>query len=145
MAMLGKIRRMLCRDNLSLSEISRRTSVPRNTLKKWLRAPGDAEPKYRRQPSDKLVAPFAAQLKRRSKLTPVVPKPTGAPRTSYGWKSRFRHWAEPSRSCHWHPASPNSVRTTTSVMAQPPYLPRSTLLPAKSSVSCIGGIAAVSS
>jgi transposase len=62
MAMLGKIRRMFYRDKLPISEISRRTSVSRNTIKKWLRASGSVEPKYRRQHTEKKVARFAARL-----------------------------------------------------------------------------------
>ena len=62
MAMLGKIRRMFYRDNLSLSEISRRTSISRNTIKKWLRAPGSVEPKYQRQHTERKLAPFLARL-----------------------------------------------------------------------------------
>ena len=38
MVMLGMIRRMFYRDGLSRSEISRRTGLSRNTIKKWLRA-----------------------------------------------------------------------------------------------------------
>ena len=49
MAMLGKIRRLYYRDGLSINEIRRRTSVSRNTIKKWLKGPGSAEPKYRRR------------------------------------------------------------------------------------------------
>lgn len=48
MALIGKIRRMFFRDKLSLNEIARRTSLARNTIKKWLRAPKSMEPKYRR-------------------------------------------------------------------------------------------------
>lgn len=62
MAMLGKIRRMFYRDNLSLSDISRRTSISRNTIKKWLRAPGSVEPKYQRQHTERKLAPFLARL-----------------------------------------------------------------------------------
>ncbi len=62
MAMLGKIRRMFYRDNLSLSEISRRTSISRNTIKKWLRAPGSVEPKYQRQHTERKLGPFLARL-----------------------------------------------------------------------------------
>jgi len=62
MAMLGKIRRMFYRDKLSLSEIARRTSVSRNTIKKWLHAPGGTEPKYQRKPVEKVVTAFAARL-----------------------------------------------------------------------------------
>ncbi len=64
MAMLGKIRRMFHRDKLSVSEIARRTSISRNTIKKWLRAPGAAEPKYERQSTGKIVAPFEAKLRK---------------------------------------------------------------------------------
>jgi transposase-like protein len=35
MATFGKVRRMSFRDGLSLSAISRRTSLSRNTVKKW--------------------------------------------------------------------------------------------------------------
>jgi transposase len=38
MEMLGKVRRMYYRDGLSRSEISRRTGLSRNTVKKWLKA-----------------------------------------------------------------------------------------------------------
>lgn len=43
MATLGKIRRMYFRDGLSLSEISRRTSLSRNTIRSWLRKPQGSE------------------------------------------------------------------------------------------------------
>ncbi len=42
-ATLGKIRRMYFRDGLSLSEISRRTSLSRNTIRSWLRKPQGSE------------------------------------------------------------------------------------------------------
>ena len=48
MAMIGKIRRLHFRDGLTISEIARRTSLARNTVKKWLRAKPGVEPKYRR-------------------------------------------------------------------------------------------------
>ena len=48
MDMIGKVRRMKLRDQLSLSEIARRTGLARNTVKKWLKAPGDVVPKYER-------------------------------------------------------------------------------------------------
>lgn len=64
MAMLGKIRRMYYRDKLPISEIARRTSLSRNTIKKWLRSPDGTEPKYRRQSGDTKLAPYAAQLQK---------------------------------------------------------------------------------
>ena len=38
MDMLGKIRRMFLRDKLSLHEITKRTGLSRNTVRRWLRA-----------------------------------------------------------------------------------------------------------
>jgi transposase len=64
MVMLGKIRKMYYRDGVSLSEISRRTSLSRNTVKKWLRTPEGVEPKYRRNPVSKLLTPFVEKLTR---------------------------------------------------------------------------------
>jgi hypothetical protein len=40
MDMIGKVRRMKLRDQLSDGEICRRTGLARNTVKKWLKAPG---------------------------------------------------------------------------------------------------------
>ncbi len=62
MAMMGKIRRMYFRDKLSVSEIARRTSLARNTIKKWLRAPRGVEPRYRRGAKPGKLTPFQAQL-----------------------------------------------------------------------------------
>lgn len=39
MAMYAKVRRMRLRDGLSISEIARRTSLSRNTIKEWPRRP----------------------------------------------------------------------------------------------------------
>jgi transposase len=49
MEMIGKVRRMKLREQLSNSEIAKRTGLSRNTVKKWLKAPGDQAPKYKRQ------------------------------------------------------------------------------------------------
>jgi transposase len=62
MALMGKIRRLYFRDRLSINEIARRTSLSRNTIKKWLRARGDAAPKYRRREVLSKLTPFAATL-----------------------------------------------------------------------------------
>ena len=48
MDMIGKVRRMKLRDQLSLSEIAKRTGLSRNTVKKWLKAPSEAVPRYER-------------------------------------------------------------------------------------------------
>jgi transposase len=48
MAMMGKVRRLRYRHQKSVREISRITSLSRNTVRKWLKAPVLGEPKYRR-------------------------------------------------------------------------------------------------
>jgi transcriptional regulator with XRE-family HTH domain len=49
MEMIGKIRRMFFRDKMSLHEIAKRTSLSRNTIRKWLRNTGEVtQPTYRR-------------------------------------------------------------------------------------------------
>jgi transposase len=60
MVMYAKIRRMFFREHLTISEIQRRTSLSRNTIKKWLKEPTGAEPKYQR-------------VKARGKLTAYEP------------------------------------------------------------------------
>jgi transposase len=46
MAMIGKVRRMYHRQKKSVREISRITSLSRNTIHKWLHGPLEGEPKY---------------------------------------------------------------------------------------------------
>jgi transposase len=48
MAMIGKVRRMFFREGKSVREIVRLTSLSRNTVRKWLKAPLEGEPRYRR-------------------------------------------------------------------------------------------------
>ncbi|WP_306553603.1 helix-turn-helix domain-containing protein [Acidovorax sp.] len=48
MDMIGKVRRLKLRAQLSLREIAKRTGLARNTVKKWLKAPGEVVPKYER-------------------------------------------------------------------------------------------------
>lgn len=62
MVMYAKIRRMFFREHLSISEIARRTTLTRNTIKKWLKAPDGSEPKYRRPPKPTKLAPFEPKL-----------------------------------------------------------------------------------
>ncbi len=62
MEMLGKVRRMYYRDGLSRSEISRRTGLSRNTVKKWLRAPEGASAAYRRESTPGKLGPYQATL-----------------------------------------------------------------------------------
>jgi transposase len=62
MALMGKIRSMHFRDGKTISEIARLTSLSRNTIKKWLRAPQGAQPKYRRREMPSKLSPFAEAL-----------------------------------------------------------------------------------
>ena len=57
MAMIGKVKRMHIREKKSVREIVRLTSLSRNTVRKWLKAPVLEEPKYRRsEAAGKLTA-----------------------------------------------------------------------------------------
>lgn len=63
MILFSKIRRMYFRDKLSINEIARRTSLSRNTVKKWLRMPSGTDPVYKRRPQPTKLTPFEHQLK----------------------------------------------------------------------------------
>lgn len=62
MILYAKIRRMYFRDNLSINEIARRTSLSRNTVKKWIKMPNGTEPMYRRNAMPTKLTPFEEQL-----------------------------------------------------------------------------------
>ena len=62
MVIYAKIRRMFFREHCSISEISRRTSLTRNTIKKWLKSPDGTEPKYLRLKSEGKLTAFEPQL-----------------------------------------------------------------------------------
>ena len=62
MDMLGKVRRMKMRDNLSISEIAKRTGLARNTVRGWLRAPGEVIPKYERRSDPRKITEYEAVL-----------------------------------------------------------------------------------
>jgi transposase len=66
--MYAKIRRMHFREGLTISEIQRRTSLSRNTIKKWLREPEGTEPKYQRSESPSKIAPYVDWLIRAVEL-----------------------------------------------------------------------------
>jgi transposase len=53
---------MYYRDKLGLSGIARRTSLSRNTVKKWLKSPEGTEPKYRRCPREGKLAGYREWL-----------------------------------------------------------------------------------
>ena len=62
MDMLGRVRRMKMRDKLSISEIAKRTGLARNTVRGWLRAPGDVIPKYQRRLDPRKLTAYEASL-----------------------------------------------------------------------------------
>ena len=62
MVMYAKIRRMYYREHLSINEIQRRTSLSRNTIKKWLKAPSDSAVKYQRAKRPGKLTPFESRL-----------------------------------------------------------------------------------
>ena len=80
MAIYAKVRRMRLRDGLSISEIARRTSLSRNTIKAWLRGPLRSEMKYRRSAMPKKVGPYEATL--REALTVDARRPRRERRTA---------------------------------------------------------------
>ena len=61
MATLSVIRRWALREQMSIREISRRTGLARNTVKKYLRA-GDEEPRYAKRTSTSKLDPYADKL-----------------------------------------------------------------------------------
>jgi transposase len=62
MVMYAKVRRMFYREHLSISEIKRRTSLSRNTIKKWLKAPDNAVTQYHRTQAVTKLTPFEPKL-----------------------------------------------------------------------------------
>lgn len=76
MEMLGRIRRMYLRDKLSLHEIAKRTGLSRNTVRSWLRAPGEVqEPVYvRPAPGFSKLGAYAAELEQSLKADALRPK-----------------------------------------------------------------------
>lgn len=63
MNMLSKIRRVNLRDGLSISEISRRTGLARNTIKSWLRAGEGAVPRFQRREAATIRTPCEERLR----------------------------------------------------------------------------------
>ena len=63
MAMYAKVRRLRFREGLSISEIARRTSLSRNTIKAWLQEPVRREMKYVRPGGAKKLDAHAGWLK----------------------------------------------------------------------------------
>ena len=63
MEMLGRIRRMYLRDEVSLHEITKRTGLSRNTVRRWLRTPQEVQvPTYSRAAGFGKPGGFIAEL-----------------------------------------------------------------------------------
>ena len=76
MEMFGKIRRLYLRDKLSLSEISRRTGLSRNTVKKWLKKPEGTQPSYRRGQQERKLGPYQDWLDQALRADDDIPRRT---------------------------------------------------------------------
>jgi len=74
MAMIGKVRRLHYRQQKSVREIARITSLSRNTVRKWLKAPVVGEPKYRRDPRPGKLTAFHEALQQALKVDGHRPK-----------------------------------------------------------------------
>jgi len=74
MAMVGKVRRLRYRQQKSVREIARLTSLSRNTVRKWLKAPLAGEPKYRRGVRPGKLTAFHAALQQALKADAYRPK-----------------------------------------------------------------------
>ena len=75
MEMLGRIRRMHLRDKLSLHEIAKRTGLSRNTVRNWLRAPGEVnKPTYSRKAVFGKLSGHVAELEQALKADALRPK-----------------------------------------------------------------------
>ncbi len=61
MAMLAKIRRMHFRDGMSVREVSRRTRLSRNTVRRWLQQ-GTVEPVYPARKRPCIIDAYRDQL-----------------------------------------------------------------------------------
>jgi transposase len=74
MGMMSKIRSLHLRQGKTISEIARLTSLSRNTIKKWLKAPQGTQPKYLRRAMPTKLAPFAEALQQALKADAHRPK-----------------------------------------------------------------------
>jgi len=62
-SMLAKIRRMHFRDGVPIRDISRRTGLSRNTIRRWLKEPSSEEPRYPKRASSSVLDPWSEQLR----------------------------------------------------------------------------------
>ncbi len=62
MGMYAKVRRLYLREQLSINEIKRQTSLSRNTIKKWIKEGEGVEPKYERAKGTSKITPYESRL-----------------------------------------------------------------------------------
>jgi transposase len=74
MYMVGRIKRMHFRDGQSVREIARQMGLSRNTVRTWLRAPADQEPRYQRTTRPGKLTPFHMSLVQALKADAMRPK-----------------------------------------------------------------------
>ena len=74
MSMYAKVRRMHFREKTPINEIARRTSLSRNTIKKWLKEPERAELRSARPPGATKPDPFIADLRQALEVDAHRPK-----------------------------------------------------------------------
>ena len=74
MAMIGKVKRMHFCEKKSVREIVRLTSLSRNTVRKWLKAPVQEEPRYRRGEAPGKLTPFHDALRQALKVDAHRPR-----------------------------------------------------------------------
>jgi transposase-like protein len=85
MVIYVKIRRMHFHEHLTISEIQRRTSLSRNTIKKWLREV--KHPQYQRRKRDSKLTPFEPGLKLAMETDAHRPKRDRRMANRAGWHS----------------------------------------------------------
>jgi transposase len=90
MEMIGKVRRMKMRDQLSDREICRRTGLARNTVKKWLKADGDVAPKCSRLKAQGKLTAFIEVLEQAFRADAHRPKHARRDGERYLHKSKHR-------------------------------------------------------
>jgi transposase len=74
MEMIGKVRRVKLRDKLSHSAIAKATGLSCTTVKKWLKEPGDKDPKYVRKSVEGKLTAFEETLDQSLKADAHRPK-----------------------------------------------------------------------
>ena len=74
MAMIGKVRGLYFRDRMSVSEIARRTSLSRNTVKRWLKGWDGKEPKHCRTKRPVKMTPYESTVELALKADALRPK-----------------------------------------------------------------------